>query len=136
MSFAQAFLDKHLNIHDTCGVHNLHGMPGIIGGIVGAITAANANADTYGYNGYVMSSTKDVLSYPISYKLFVYRLFNIWGAMAPKANSTEFVRLQSLGMTGLQGGNGYSAKQMAGYQIAAVFVTLGVSLIGGVITGM
>jgi len=28
-------------------------MPGIVGGIVGAITAANANADNYGYDGFV-----------------------------------------------------------------------------------
>ena len=52
--YLQPFLHKHLNIHDTCGVNNLHGMPGLIGGFVGAITAANAKADDYGYNGYVM----------------------------------------------------------------------------------
>ncbi|XP_020893447.1 ammonium transporter Rh type A isoform X1 [Exaiptasia diaphana] len=112
-AYLTAFFDNHLNIHDTCGVNNLHGMPGIIGGIVGAITTANANEDTYGYKG----------------------LFNIWGAMAPKANSTEFARLQSLGIPDLEPGDGYTANQMAGYQVAAIFVTLGVSLIGGVITG-
>lgn len=37
-------------IHDTCGVHSLHGMPGIYGAIVGAICAGsikNAFGDNY-----------------------------------------------------------------------------------------
>merc|ERR1719486_791328 len=35
-------------IHDTCGVHNLHGMPGILGGVCGAISAAIAGDSAYG----------------------------------------------------------------------------------------
>lgn len=31
------YLLKKINLHDTCGVHNLHGMPGLIGGITSAI---------------------------------------------------------------------------------------------------
>ena len=31
--FVTPFLDNR-GIHDTCGVHNLHGMPGVMGGIV------------------------------------------------------------------------------------------------------
>jgi len=33
-------LADKLNIHDTCGVNNLHGMPGILGAIVGIIVTA------------------------------------------------------------------------------------------------
>eukprot|EP00899_Mesostigma_viride_P011723 jgi/Mesvir1/20551/Mv21740-RA.2 len=32
-------LDKSAGIADTCGVHNLHGLPGVMGGIAGAVAA-------------------------------------------------------------------------------------------------
>lgn len=39
-------------VHDTCGVLNLHGMPGIVGGIISAIVASRTrgtfNEETYG----------------------------------------------------------------------------------------
>ncbi len=44
-------MEKTLKIQDTCGVHNLHAMPGVIGGIVGAITAASASESVYGKEG-------------------------------------------------------------------------------------
>uniref|UniRef100_A0A8C4Z772 Rh family C glycoprotein n=1 Tax=Gadus morhua TaxID=8049 RepID=A0A8C4Z772_GADMO len=47
------FLEKHLKIQDTCGVHNLHAMPGVIGGVVGAITAAAATETVYGKEGLI-----------------------------------------------------------------------------------
>lgn len=44
-----------MKIQDTCGIHNLHAMPGVIGGIVGAITAAAASESVYGKEGYVFN---------------------------------------------------------------------------------
>ncbi|MCJ8728649.1 hypothetical protein PDJAM_G00006910 [Pangasius djambal] len=41
-------LESKLKIQDTCGVHNLHGMPGVMGAIVGSITAAAASSSVYG----------------------------------------------------------------------------------------
>ena len=35
--------------HDTCGVNNLHGMPGLIAGIGGIVAASLAKEDEYGY---------------------------------------------------------------------------------------
>ena len=37
-----------MRIHDTCGVHNLHGMPAVIAAVVGAIYCALATEDIYG----------------------------------------------------------------------------------------
>uniref|UniRef100_A0AAQ6IMC0 Ammonium transporter AmtB-like domain-containing protein n=1 Tax=Anabas testudineus TaxID=64144 RepID=A0AAQ6IMC0_ANATE len=51
--YVTPFLEKHLKIHDTCGVHNLHGMPAIVGGIVGAVTAACATESAYGTEGLI-----------------------------------------------------------------------------------
>ncbi|NP_001076198.1 ammonium transporter Rh type C [Oryctolagus cuniculus] len=45
------FLESRLRIQDTCGIHNLHGIPGLIGAIVGAVTAAYASPD--GDRGFV-----------------------------------------------------------------------------------
>ena len=38
------FLQKKIKLHDTCGVHNLHGLPGIIGGVLGAVSASLADS--------------------------------------------------------------------------------------------
>lgn len=43
----QPIITSTLRIHDTCGVHNLHGMPAIISAIFSAIYATLATADTY-----------------------------------------------------------------------------------------
>lgn len=37
-------------IYDVCGVHNLHGMPGILGAVAGALSAATADEQKYGQN--------------------------------------------------------------------------------------
>ena len=44
----QPYLERKFNIHDTCGVHNLHGLPGIIGGISGFISASVVSDSVYG----------------------------------------------------------------------------------------
>lgn len=44
----QGKLESWLNLEDTCGVHNLHGMPGLIGGIASIFTALATRVDLYG----------------------------------------------------------------------------------------
>ena len=46
----QPFIERKFKIHDTCGVNNLHGIPGIIGGLSGAISASFTSNELYGDN--------------------------------------------------------------------------------------
>ena len=41
-------MSHKMKIHDTCGVHNLHGMPGVLAGIGGAVMAALSSYDSWG----------------------------------------------------------------------------------------
>jgi ammonium transporter Rh len=44
-AYLSKFLQRKINLHDTCGVLNLHGMPGLIGGIVSAIVASRGQGN-------------------------------------------------------------------------------------------
>lgn len=89
--FLSPLLEEKLKIQDTCGVHNLHGMPGILGAIVGAITASVASRDVYG------DGLEDVF---------------------PNIASGE-----------------YDASTQGVRQAISLAVTLGIALLGGLITG-
>jgi ammonium transporter Rh len=43
----QPFLERTFGIYDTCGVHNLHGLPGVLAGIFGIIFTAAATPENY-----------------------------------------------------------------------------------------
>jgi len=42
------FLKAKINLNDTCGIHNLHAMPGVIGGVIAAIAANHQSQTTFG----------------------------------------------------------------------------------------
>ena len=41
----QPYLEQTIGLHDSCGVHNLHGMPAIIGGLASVVIAAYKNSE-------------------------------------------------------------------------------------------
>ena len=45
-----SWVEKKFKVFDTCGVNNLHGIPGILGGIGGSISAMLAGEKNYGGN--------------------------------------------------------------------------------------
>jgi len=46
--YASPWIEKKLKIHDTCGVHNLHGMPGVLGAALSCVMAVVATKQNYG----------------------------------------------------------------------------------------
>jgi len=44
----QPWLYEKLDLHDVGGIHNLHGMPGVLGAFVGTVFCFLASAETYG----------------------------------------------------------------------------------------
>uniref|UniRef100_H9H1H4 Ammonium transporter AmtB-like domain-containing protein n=1 Tax=Meleagris gallopavo TaxID=9103 RepID=H9H1H4_MELGA len=46
--FLSPILRSRLKTEDTCGVHNVHGLPGILGTFLGILLTALATADVYG----------------------------------------------------------------------------------------
>jgi len=53
--YIQPALERAIGLHDTCGVHNLHGMPGILGACISAVVASVATRETYfdSYDGLI-----------------------------------------------------------------------------------
>lgn len=100
-----------MKVHDTCGVHNLHGMPGVLAGVVGALMAGIASDSQYG---------------PSLYQQFP--------ARAPALNNSH--SHDKSGLPPFIPGDGRSAGDQAGYQLLALGVTLVIAIVGGLITGM
>lgn len=48
----QPLLEKKFGLVDTCGVHNLHGMPGLFGALVSIFMSARADSSIYSTSGY------------------------------------------------------------------------------------
>ncbi|XP_077484751.1 ammonium transporter Rh type B-like [Amblyomma americanum] len=106
--FFTPFLSRRCSVHDTCGVHNLHGMPGLLAGVSSIIVAATVSHQSHGYS-----------------------LFSIYPARAAELNSTD-VR----GGFNVTSGLGRSAGKQAAYQLWALLTTLAIAISGGVATGL
>nr|AEA41159.1 Rh-like protein [Metacarcinus magister] len=110
--FLTPLLASRLRIHDTCGVHNLHGLPGILAAIIGAVAAGVASEASYGLS-----------------------LYEIFPARAPLEDSLELQKLQEV-LPDLEGGSGISGTSQALYQLLALLVTLVIAIAGGIVTGI
>lgn len=64
-SHVQEFLQNKINLHDTCGVFNLHGLPSIVGALAGVVVAALGDNKTY--EGYLQDSFPSVFAHGRSF---------------------------------------------------------------------
>lgn len=70
--FLQPLLTK-IGILDTCGVHNLHGMPGVFSGLLSVLFAALASQNEYGTDelGVVFEAMKNVRDFSMHFLLIL-----------------------------------------------------------------
>ncbi|XP_018333516.1 ammonium transporter Rh type B isoform X1 [Agrilus planipennis] len=106
-NYITPWIDRNLHIHDTCGVHNLHGMPGVLAALVSAILAAIATESQY-HTG-------------------LYDIFPARAPTIPSFNQDVYRHIQ---------GDGRTAMQQAGYQILALIMTVVVAIVTGFLTGI
>lgn len=109
--YLSPFLARRFKIQDQCGIHNLHGLTGLISSTAGICAILMAKEEDYG---------------PSFFEIFTHR--------APVEGDPKLHELQML-IPGLQPGLGRTANEQALYQVAAVLSTMGVSLLGGILTG-
>eukprot|EP01125_Pyxidicula_operculata_P007693 TRINITY_DN2604_c0_g1_i1.p1 TRINITY_DN2604_c0_g1~~TRINITY_DN2604_c0_g1_i1.p1 ORF type:complete len:329 (-),score=76.60 TRINITY_DN2604_c0_g1_i1:59-1045(-) len=96
--FLTPILDRW-GFHDTMGVHNVHGLAGIIGALAGIFSAVNQHQAT-------------VYGEPV-------------GTLFPRRSNDTAV-----------GGQSWSEHDQAGYQAAALITSIGLAILGGLITGV
>ena len=78
-------------MHDTCGVHNLHGLPGVLAAIIGAICASQVE-NNFENDAEVKSTFSNIA-------------------------------------------DGKTPSEQAWMQLSALLTTLGISILGGLLTG-
>ncbi|RVE72717.1 hypothetical protein OJAV_G00040860 [Oryzias javanicus] len=110
--YMSPFLAQRMRIQDQCGIHNLHGLTGLISSIAGICAILLATEETYG---------------PSMYQIFSHR--------APPEGDPKLLELQKL-IPGLKPGLGRTAQDQALYQLAAIVTTFAASAAGGVFTGL
>lgn len=121
----QPFLEKKLKIQDTCGIHNLHAMPGVIGGIVGAISAAAASEPVYGALGWASKIHTTQTSIEHKYEVHtVYPVNQIFYYFSLK-NTFDFFGDFAKRVPTVQGG----------FQAAGLCVALCFGIGGGILVG-
>nr|CAH7728967.1 unnamed protein product [Callosobruchus chinensis] len=98
-------LETKLRLYDTCGVHNLHGLPGLLSGVASAVVAGLDAGTTDRGSQYQLSPGRNLSD------------------VSPASN------------VNLPVGDGRRAGEQAGYQLAALALTLAIAGVGGAVTG-
>lgn len=60
--YGSSFLEDYLKIADTCGVHNLHGLPSVMGGIASAIFVTTDDDADFLYNDGMSQSLRQIMA--------------------------------------------------------------------------
>jgi len=98
------YLEKKIGLHDTAGIHNLHGMPGILGALGGIFSSYVAGVTVYGTQ---------------------------IGFMFPKRATSNATLAEELGILP---GIDRSAHDQAGYQAAAIVTSVSFGICSGLFT--
>jgi ammonium transporter Rh len=112
-TYIQPCLTKRMKVHDTRGVNNVHGLPGIVAAIVGIIVTAMATVENYGTAMYM-----------------------VFPAMAPTNMTTDPAIHQLVRLGTMSYGLERTAASQAGMQALTFAVSLAIALVGGAITGL
>ena len=151
--YIQPALKKSIGLDDTCGVHNLHGMPGVMGAVGGCISASIAGGSSgkmYGATvgnvfparcgSWGLNIANQTMTTPGLYHHVVTNDasdFSHDNKAYSGAKLTELVQTEMKRVTGCDApGDGRTAGSQASYQIAALGVTLVFAIVGGAITGL
>ncbi|CAL4060028.1 unnamed protein product, partial [Meganyctiphanes norvegica] len=110
-TYITPWMHSKLRIHDICGVFNLHGMPGLLTGLLSVLLAGIASEEGYGYS-----------------------LYSIFPLRAPHNGTEHLEEIQAV--MNVQASEGRSALQQAGAQAAALLMCIVVPTVGGLVTGL
>ena len=111
--YVQPALQEKLKVHDSCGVNNLHGMPGLLGAVISVILAGIASPAAYDkFSG-------DLGADQTRSRSDVY--LNFYSYFIRRSMSELFLA--------------DTPSQQAINQLLAIIVTLAFAVVGGLVTG-
>eukprot|EP00658_Telonema_sp_P-2_P005854 TRINITY_DN1220_c0_g1_i17.p1 TRINITY_DN1220_c0_g1~~TRINITY_DN1220_c0_g1_i17.p1 ORF type:complete len:913 (-),score=258.07 TRINITY_DN1220_c0_g1_i17:377-3115(-) len=104
----QPALEERFSLYDTCGVNNLHGMPGVLAGIIGGFATWAAE------DGILPECT----------------IAQVWPGRYDTTNANCVTTCGSFACNQTR-----SVHEQAGYQFLYLFITLATAIAGGLLTG-